>query len=439
MREFTIPSLGETRYPSPLKLSNIKDDYIASFVPDDQYVMHDIELSGNRDALNCDQMELVEKAGPREKLFFEPGKVRAGIVTCGGLCPGLNDVIRAVVMNLWYHYSVREIIGYRFGYGGLLADSRFSPILLTPDEVDDIHQHSGTILGSSRGKGDRYREMVDRLVADRVNILFCIGGDGTQKGALAIAREALERGLDIAVVGVPKTIDNDISFVERSFGFETAVSEATRAVSGAHVEAHDAINGIGLVKVMGRSSGFIAAHTALAMNDVNFVLVPEVPFELAGENGLLVHLKKRLERRNHAVILVAEGAGMDLLANTGQKDASGNVVMNDIGLYLKDAIKHHFDQEHFPVSMKYIDPSYMIRSAAAIPTDSIYCARLGSNAVHAAMAGKTAMLVGLVHNKFVHIPTELAVSERKQIDPEGELWRDVLEATGQPALMVNRG
>ena len=293
------------------------------------------------------------------------------------------------------------------------------------------------MLGSSRGYGDRTSDLVDALVREGINMVFAIGGDGTQKGALDISDEVKKRGLKTAVVGIPKTIDNDLSFVQRSFGFETSVSMAVQAVQGAHVEARGAINGVGLVKVMGRQSGFIAAHTALAMNDVNFVLIPEVPFDLEGENGLLQHLEKRLLRRHHAVILVAEGAGQDLLQDAKGTDKSGNKKLADVGPYLKQQVAHYFKQRNNEVNIKYIDPSYIIRSAPANANDSVYCARLGGNAVHAAMSGRTGLIISLLHDRFVHVPIRLAVTTRNCVDPEGRLWRDVVEATGQVQLMKN--
>jgi 6-phosphofructokinase 1 len=353
-------------------------------------------------------------------------------MTCGGLCPGLNDVIRSVVRNLWYRYGVRRITGIRFGYNGLLGNVEDSIIELNPTVVDDIHRIGGSMLGSSRGGGDRTEDLVDALERLNINMLFPIGGDGTQKGALAIANEIERRGLKIAVVGVPKTIDNDLSFIEKSFGFETAVVRATEAVYAAHQEAHSAINGVGLVKLMGRDSGFIAAHTAIASHDVNYVLIPEVPFELEGKGGLFEHLKARLERRKHAVIVVAEGAGQEHLAAENGTDASGNRKLGDIGLYLKQKIVDHFKSIGFPVNLKYIDPSYIIRSSTAIPTDSLYCSRLGTNAVHAAMAGKTKILISLLNNHFVHVPIATATKTRNYVDPEGSLWRDVIDATGMP-------
>lgn len=435
--EFAIPNLGECNVESPIDYSHVRGDEIANYTDDSERIVYNVDCDGEcPPERSAHERGLLERAGPRHKLYFAPGHVRAGIVTCGGLCPGINDVIRAVVRCLWYRYGVQRISGIRFGYSGLLPE-KAGPILeLNPDVVDDIHKIGGTVLGSSRGGGDRTSDIVDSVERLNLSMLFTIGGDGTQKGALAVAREIERRGLKIAVVGIPKTIDNDFSYIDKSFGFETAVSEATRVVTAAHSEAHSADNGVGLVKVMGRDSGFIAAHTALASHEANFVLIPEVRFELGGANGLLAMLQQRLERRHHAVIIVAEGAGADLIRATGETDASGNKKLADIGLFLKQEITDHFRKLGKPFTLKYIDPSYIIRSATAVPTDSVYCSRLGNNAVHAAMAGKTGMIVGTIHGRFVHLPTELVVERRSRVDPEGALWRDVLEATHQPAQMA---
>jgi 6-phosphofructokinase 1 len=413
------------------------DDFMANYVSDDERIIYDIKVNCLLPNRSLALADTLEKAGPREFIFFDPSRLRAAIVTCGGLCPGLNDVIRSIDRCLWYSYNVRTVYGIRYGYRGLIPEYNESPIELNPDVVIDIHREGGTMLGSSRGGGTRTGEMVDTLERMNVNVLFTIGGDGTQRGAAAIAMEAVKRGMTLSVVGVPKTIDNDFSFVERSFGFETAVAWAVDAVSAAHVEARAAVDGIGLVKVMGRESGFIAVHTALAMNDVNFVLIPEVPFDLDGANGLLAHLEKRLDRRGHAVILAAEGAGQDLAGESGRLDLSGNKKLTDIGLFLKQKISDYFRKKGREVNLRYIDPSYMIRSAPASPNDALYCARLGANSVHAAMAGRTRMLIGQLHNEMVHIPADLAVAKRNHVDPESSLWRDTLDATGQPPLMKN--
>lgn len=433
---FTISKLGNATIKSPMPLSKLVGDYIADYVRDDEYIINEVDVKAGT-TITYTKESIIEKAGPREFLYFDPSKVHAAIVTCGGLCPGLNNVIRALVMSLWHIYGVRKISGIRNGYRGLLPEYKLPVIDLNPEVVADIHKAGGTILGSSRGGGDRVGEIVDCLERMNTSMLFTIGGDGTQKGSLKIAEEIEKRGLRITVVGIPKTIDNDLSFIQKSFGFETAVSKAVEAVSGAHVEAKGAINGVGVVKLMGRESGFIAAHTAIATNDVNFVLVPEVPFDLEGPHGLLMYLKERLAKRKHAVIVIAEGAGQNLLPQSTSKDASGNTIFADVGIYIKDRIAAWFKNQQIEVSIRYIDPSYIIRSTPADAEDSIYCTRLGNYAVHAAMAGKTKMLVSLINNTFVHVPIALAVGKRNTIDPEGALWRDVNQATGQPALMKN--
>jgi 6-phosphofructokinase 1 len=433
--DLSIATLGPATRPSPIRLSHKTGDCLADYVRDEHRILADIDGEVGDRPRPCGHSGWLELAGPRERIFFAPDRVHAAVVTCGGLCPGLNNVIRALVLTLWHRYGVRRISGIRFGYRGLLPAADPGPVPLDPDSVRDIHRLGGTVLGSSRGGGERTGEIVDSLAAQKVDILFTIGGDGTQKGALAIAEEARRRGLDLAVVGVPKTIDNDLSFVQRSFGFESAVADAVPAVIGAHAEALGAPDGIGLVKVMGRESGFIAASTVLATNEVNVVLVPEVPFELEGEHGLLAYLERRIAARHHAVVVVAEGAGPELAAGEGT-DASGNRVLGDIGVLLRDRIVAHFEEAGRPVTVKFLDPSYQIRSQPARPNDAIYCARLGAHAVHAAMAGRTGCLVGLVHERFVHVPISAAVAHRKRIDPDSLLWNDVLENTGQPPLLT---
>ncbi len=434
--DFKIDCLGEAKYPSPLNLSIQKGDAVPNFVNDSMRVVYQIETDINHHQDLAGQ-GLLELAGPRQKIHFDPAQTHAGIITCGGLCPGLNDVIRSLVMSLWHSYGVRKISGFQFGYRGLLPEFNLEPISLTPDVVRGIHLDGGTILGSSRGYGERTEEMADTLQNMGVNILFTLGGDGTQRAALDLASNLSERGAPLAVVGIPKTIDNDLSFVQRSFGFATAVAMADRVVAGAHVEAMGAPGGIGLVKVMGRHSGFIAAATAVANNDVNFVLVPEVPFELDGENGFLYHLETQISKRGHAVILIAEGAGQDLLEAERGIDASGNLQLGDIGVYLTDRIKRYFKKRTKEIALKYFDPSYSIRSTPANAIDSYYCTRLGAHAVHAAMAGKTRLIVSFLHARFVHVPIELATAERNTVDPEGSLWLGVQESTGQPMKMTN--
>jgi 6-phosphofructokinase 1 len=433
--DFTIEELGNRNIHSPIAMSKTYGDMIANYVTDDEFIRLDPQIKlGEQAAIKRSQV--VERAGPREMLYFAPHHVHAGIVSCGGLCPGINDVIRAIVRCL-SRYGVTRISGIRYGYKGFLPEYKYDLMPLTPKTVDDIHKLGGTFLGSSRGGGDEVVKIVDALEQINMNILFTIGGDGTQRGSLDIANEIEKRGLKIATVGIPKTVDNDFSFIERSFGFDTAVAKAVEVVTAAHMEANSQINGIGLVKLMGRESGFIAAHTALASHEVNFVLIPEVPFEMEGPNGFLHHLEDRLQRRGHAVVVVAEGVLQEQLLTEKKTDAGGNLKLADVGTYMKDRIQNYFDNKGLEINLKYIDPSYMIRSAPTSPSDSIYCERLGNAAGHAAMAGKTKLIIGLVNDEFVHLPTKVVISKRSHVDPEGALWRDTLDTTHQPVLMLN--
>ena len=435
--DFTIDRLGEAKLKSPIRMSKSGGDGVADYVKDTDRILYSIETEEVDGAVRPVHSDTLELAGPREKIYFNPAHVHAAICTCGGLCPGLNNVIRSVVRCLWYRYGVRRISGVQYGYLGLLENSPWPLMPLDPDVVDDIQEKGGTILGSARGGGKQVEEIVDSLERLNINILISIGGDGTLRGAYDIGEEIKRRGLKIAVVGVPKTIDNDLSFIDDSFGFDTAVSMSVPSIRCAHVEAKGAINGIGLVKVMGRESGFIAASASLAQSDVNFCLIPESPFDLDGPNGLLENLKRRILERGHAVILVAEGAGQEFAPPTGETDASGNIKYHDIGIFLKNRIKEFFAEQGITTSIKYIDPSYIIRSAPANSYDSIYCARIGAHAVHAAMAGKTQCIASRVNNQYVYVPIKVAVSKRSHVDTEGSLWRDVLENTRQPYSMKN--
>ena len=431
--DFDIPTLGPAELNSPLQ--QLRQEAHAEFIHDEEHrVLFDYSLEKVRTALNSGVEPItIERSGPREKIYFQPGKTIAAVVTCGGLCPGLNDVIRGLVMTLNYGYGVRTIYGIPYGYEGFINKYGHSIINLTPDFVCDLHEEGGSVLGSSRGPQSR-KEMVDKLVELKVNILFVIGGDGTLRGAQEIVAEVAERGLKISVVGIPKTIDNDIEYMDKCFGFETAFAEAVRTIRCAHSEAKGYPNGVGLVKLMGRDSGFIAAFAAIADNSVNYVLIPEVPFYLDGKNGLLKCLENRLARRGHAVVIVAEGAGQHLMQNDpSAKDASGNAKFGDIGPFLKKQIEAHFKAINKTLNIKYIDPSYVIRSVPASPQDAIYCLRLAQNAVHAAMAGKTNMVVGRWHGHHVNLPMNVVTFRRRKVNPQGDLWLTVLEATGQPA------
>lgn len=427
-----IRSLGERTIASPLEKLMVECTPGHAFYSDDHRVLVKHELPDvSRMIADGEEFPCFEVAGPRKKIYFDPGQTTCAIVTCGGLCPGFNDVIRAIVMQAYYRYGVRRIYGIPYGFEGLIPEYGHAIVNLTPEAVANIHEFGGTWLGTSRGPQDVLR-MVDRLQELGVNVLFVIGGDGSQRGALAIEREARKRGAKLAVVGVPKTIDNDMIYMDKSFGYETAAAAAVNAVHAAHTEARSARGGIGLVKLMGRHSGFIACAAAIASGEVNAVLIPEVPFALNGDHGFLEVIRQRVVSRGHAVVIVAEGAGQELLGQTGETDASGNLRLGDIGHFLKDHLTDHFKKCQTALTLKYIDPSYMIRSVPASPQDRIYCMRLGQAAVHAGMAGKTGLIVARWHSVYVHVPIAVATSARRTVDPGKDIWLSVLESTGQP-------
>lgn len=425
--ELIMPRFGEAKIDSPI---------YGPFVPDTLIPLH---LGGeffdgiDNDTIKSCSPVYMEQAGPREKIYYDPSKVKAAIVTCGGLCPGLNDVIRAIVMELHHAYGISSVFGVRYGLEGFIPEYQHEIMELTLKSVSEIHTFGGTILGTSRGP-QKVDDVVDALERMNINIIFMLGGDGTMKAALGIQREVQKRGLKISVIGVPKTIDNDINFVPRSFGFETAVDAATHALACAHTEASGLHNGIGLVKLMGRESGFIAAHAALSYNVVNFLLVPETPFTMYDAGGLLPELEERLKNRRHAVIVVAEGAGQHLIPKTGKTDSSGNVILQDVGIFLKEEITKYFKERNIVTSVKYIDPSYIVRAIPANSGDRVYCGFLGRHAVHAAMSGRNETVIAKIMDRYVHVPMEFVTGRRRRLDIGSAYWRTALASTGQARM-----
>jgi len=423
----TIPTLGTARIDTPIKSQR--------YVPDSARIAIDSDLTRLTALFNQRQpIPSFELAGPKEKIYFDPSKLKCALVTCGGLCPGLNDIIRSIVLSLHYGYEVKNIIGVRYGLQGFIPAYGHDLIELKPETVTNINEMGGSILGSSRGPQD-IDEIVDSIERMNIGILFMIGGDGTLIAASKIADSITRRGLKISIIGIPKTIDNDIYMVSRTFGFDTAVDVATQAIKGAHNEAKGYPNGIGVIKLMGRHSGFIAATATLAQPEVNFTLIPEVDFDLEGPNGFLTKLERRLKIKKHAVIVVAEGAGQKFFEDSYQeKDESGNIRLKDIGLFIKEVIMNYFKARDIDIALKYIDPSYMIRSLPANANDHVFCSFLGRDAVHAGMSGKTKVLIGRWNNQFVHLPMSASAGKRKQVDPTTKLWLSVLETTGQGSM-----
>ena len=421
---FEIEQLGEASHSNPCSQE--------IFVEDAEKIIFSSQIKNlDHQLKTCKQLPAFEKAGARKRIFHNPESTRAAIITCGGLCPGLNNVIKGLVNVLEQDYGVKEIVGIRYGYKGLTQQSNHEPIQLNSSVVEQIHKQGGTILGSSRGNQDP-ETMVNELQRQNINLLFCIGGDGTLKGAQAIAEAANKRQANISVVGVPKTIDNDLGFVEKTFGFETSVQVASEIITSAHHEAEGAENGIGIVKLMGRDSGFISATASLANSIVDICLIPETPFQISGPEGICAAIQRRLQRNNHAVIVVAEGAGQDLFNNSESKvDASGNILKDDIGELLKKEITAYFKQNNLAISIKYLDPSYHIRSVSANAADAVFCYLLAEHAVHAGMSGKTNLVIGYWNNFFTHVPIHLATKERRMVDLDSALWRGVISATQQ--------
>ena len=423
---FEIERLGPCKIPSPIRNPVFVAEDARMLLTSDTAILKRCIEKGL-------PLPSFEVSGPHEKIFHDPAWSRAAILTAGGLCPGLNHVIKGLVEILSFDYGIRTIYGIRYGYRGLAARHSLTPMLLDTEVVDTIHTLGGTILGSSRGQQDT-SEMVDTLRRMNINLLFCIGGDGSLRAARDLAIECRKRKLAISIVGIPKTIDNDLNFVGRSFGFETAVTATSPVIESAHMEAKGTINGIGLIKLMGRDSGFITAYATVANHVVNFSLIPEDPFTMEGENGLLKALERRLNYKSHAVIVVAEGAGQELIKGEEQtRDASGNLRKKDIGEFLRQQFEAHFKKLGTEISIKYFDPSYSIRSIPAVGADAIRCYMLARGAVHAAMAGRTNCVVGNLHDGAANtlVPIELAAFERQRVDLHGDLWRAVLDATCQ--------
>jgi len=423
----TIDLLGEPRFSSPLPEARFPVP-LGPEEPGDMLVPAVVDWPGGQMPEN---LLLLEKAAPSPRLFFDPARTRAAIVTCGGLCPGLNNVIRSVTRELLRGYGVPSVLGIMGGYRGLDPSQGKPPIELTEEFVEDIHQDGGTVIETSRGPVDA-GIAVDFLIKSGVDILFTVGGDGTQRGARKLYEESLRRGHPLAIVGIPKTIDNDVHYVTRTFGFATAVTEAVRVLRSAHTEARSVHNGVSLVKLMGRHAGFIAAAATVASQEANFCLVPEQPFSLDGPDGFLAALERRLEQKDHALVVVAEGAGQDLVGDSSCTDASGNPKLADIGPFLRDAIALYFQKRGVEMILRYFDPSYLIRGCPANTEDALLCDRLGRLAVHAAMSGRTGMVISLLNGQFVHVPIDLITSGARRLEPGGELWRAVLSATGQP-------
>jgi 6-phosphofructokinase 1 len=372
----------------------------------------------------CDYIpEWVVRAGPRAEVYFKSEEVNAAIVTCGGLCPGINDVIRSIVNTLEVGYGVKKISGVRYGFKGFFSGDPF--MQLNRKNVRNIHNTGGSVLGSGRGGGD-VQKIVESIIDNGINMVFVIGGNGTHAGANAISDECAKRGVKVSVVGVPKTIDNDILLLDKTFGFDTAVEEAQKAIQAAAIEAQSAHRGVGVVKLMGRQSGFIAMFATLANGFVDCCLIPEIDWAAHGPNGVIEYVRNTLDAQGHAVVVLAEGAGQEYVTTSGT-DAGGNPKLGDIGQWFCKQLK-----AELKCDVKYIDPTYMVRGCVANAHDSIMCTVLGQNAVHGAFAGFTGISIGSVSAHTAFLPIPRMIERERLVDPDGRMWHRTLASTGQP-------
>ncbi|XP_057765174.1 ATP-dependent 6-phosphofructokinase 2 [Salvia miltiorrhiza] len=429
----TLPSL--LAHPNPLDSNPFFHPSSEFYItPSDVILRHILHDVSHRSPAPGPHLAY-HRAGPRKTIFFDPGHVRAAIVTCGGLCPGMNTVIRELVVGLWELYGVRHIFGVAAGYRGFYSTE---PLPLNPKMVHDWHRKGGTALETSRG-GFHLDRIVDAIHDRGFNQVYIIGGDGTMRGMVEIFNEIKRRKLNIAVAGIPKTVDNDVGIIDRSFGFQTAVEMAQQAISAAHTEAESAVNGVGLVKLMGRSTGHIALHATLSSRDVDCCLIPEMDFFLEGRGGLLEFLGGRLKDNGHAVVVVAEGAGQDVIpkgqeSHVEERDESGNPVFLDVGGWLKSELKKWWARDHPNelFTVKSIDPTYMIRAVPPNATDNLYCTLLAHSAIHGAMAGYTGFVCGPINGNYAYIPVEEVAAAKNPVDTRDHKWAWVRSLTNQP-------
>jgi len=428
-----------------MRISKTSERNFGAYTRDDDVVLFDI-IRGDKSG--TDAMAF-KRAGCRKMICWKGSEVKAAIITCGGLCPGLNVVINEIVEVLYFEYGVNSIYGVKGGYRGLV-DGGYGLIELNPTVVKGINRKGGTILWSSRGgispasPPEEIEKILNKLESYGINMLYIIGGDGTHRGAYRLYQHAKAREKKMIIAGIPKTIDNDMGVIDSSFGFNSAVEQATKAIFSAVTEATcNKPNGVGIVKLMGRHAGYIACHATLASRQVDMCLINEDPFlETNGPEAMAEYIEKTVQDKGHAVIVVAEGAGNNFLKSlrsgmeSVEKDAGGNEALSNICDYLIDYLKQHFKQRSKACTVKFIDPSYMIRSVAANASDNVMCLVLAQNAVHGAMAGYTGFTSGLVNNRSVMIPMPVIMATSPSfLNPRGRTWSRVLAATQQPVTM----
>jgi len=402
------------------------------FVNPDELVMgHIITNDSKQAARDSETANGCFRANATRHIYWDPKDVRAAIVTCGGLCPGLNSVVRELTDCLYNEYGVKDILGMRGGYHGLSNPEELTPMYLTPKIVNEIHMKGGSVLMAGRGGNDCIR-IVDKLKERDINMLFVVGGDGTQSGAHALFLEARKRKMPISIVGVPKSIDNDVMYFDKTFGFESAVAEAVSVIRGSFVEATSANRAVSIVKLMGRDAGFVSMYAAVASNLVDLCLIPEVDVKL---QDVLAYVDKVLAQKGYMVVAVAEGAGQNFVESEGV-DPTGHTKYGDVGVFLRDAINEHLKRSDDGGRSFYFDPSYMIRAVPANPIDHIFCSRLSRDAVHTAMRGYTGVCVGPIHNIIIIMPMNNIASRQKTVNVHRNMWQVCVHQSGMPQQLA---
>lgn len=332
--------------------------------------------------------------------------MRVGVLTGGGDCPGLNAVIRAVVRKGVNEHGF-EFVGFRDGWRGPLEGVT---VPLGIEQCRGILPRGGTILGSSRTNPFAVEDGVERirenLAAAGVDALVAIGGEDT----LGVATRLAELG--VAVVGVPKTIDNDLSGTDFTFGFDTAVNIATEAIDRLHTTA-ESHHRVLVVEVMGRHAGWIALHSGIA-GGASAVLIPEVPFDI---DAVCAHVETRFRSEYAPIIVVSEGAvpadGSEMTLSSGEKDAFGHVRLGGIGDRLAHEIEQRTGKEARAVVLGHIQ-----RGGTPSAFDRWLATRFGLQAIDAVADGEFGVMVALRGTKIVRVPLQEGTAELKVVSPE---------------------
>jgi ATP-dependent phosphofructokinase / diphosphate-dependent phosphofructokinase len=336
--------------------------------------------------------------------------MKVGMLTGGGDCPGLNAVIRAVVRKGVFHYH-DDFVGFMEGWRGLIEDQSMP---LNLDTVAGILPRGGTILRTSRTNPSKRPDGFERCLATldrhKVDALIAIGGDDT----LSIAQKLYEKG--VKLVGVPKTIDNDLGGTDYTFGFDTACNVVCEAIDRVHTTA-EAHNRVMVVEVMGRDAGWIALYSGIA-GGADVILIPERPFDI---DKVAESLRQRHERgRYFSIVVVAEGAKFTAASGEGApglqdmgKDEFGHAKLGGIANTLAHEIENRTGYETRAVVLGHIQ-----RGGSPSAFDRVLATRYGLGAIDMVHRGEFGQMAALRANKIVSIPLKEAIAQNRTVDSE---------------------